>query len=489
MKSPRKRRLPFHDECGKQPLCEDLVDRFNSYLACPMCCKDLAENPPIPAQPHSAFSRNQGGRAPPGTVRRYWSCRIASSPSLRIVSCKTFSVTEMLGLCFTQLTVDQFGRSVQEITTLYDVHAPENAGLRTWVVKHRQRLDQPLSPPPATPIHVKPAKIDLWNADDTPPPKRKAGGPTGETPTRADRHAQRNQQAKDVFVDSPFSPRSPPLRTPFDPTFLTLITQAANIEADISRCLDQLAAHHNQLTPILRAMRSHAPSSPSTRHTPAATTTTTTSGTTSPTLPNSPPPPSSTTTSSTVAFTPPGKGSNRKPVEITWIYAGCLLAEPDNMSPREMHDRIMQEAAKVYGAEDLRCIIWARQLDDDDWTVELTVYKADVDRLYDAWGVKCQVDDSVCLNLHDSLRDLHNPRYWRDFLAATPNPDAIPDPTIIRRHDVQRLAQAWVGCGSRLVKTYLRRLTEEWQEKERFYLEVGIAQKASQHGTQLPDPS
>ncbi|PVH70216.1 hypothetical protein DL98DRAFT_598000 [Cadophora sp. DSE1049] len=104
-----------------------------------------------------------------------------------------------------------------------------------------------------------------------------------------------------------------------------------------------------------------------------------------------PPPPtssaltvSSTTTASTIAFTFPGKGKNRKPVEVTWIYAGCLLLEPTKFG-----------------------------------------------------------DDAVRLDLYESLRDLHNPRYWKDFLAYNPNPDEIDDRTLIRRHDVGHLAQAW----------------------------------------------
>lgn len=472
MKSSRKGRVPFHEEGGRRPLCENLIDRFNSYLACPMCCKDLAGSSPIPAQPNSAFTRNQGGRAPSGTTRRYWSCRIANSPSLRILSCKSLSVTEMLGLCFTQLTVDQFEQSVGEIKTLYDVHAPENAGLKTWVVKHQQRLGRSLSPPPPA-VHVKPSQVSLWDSD-TPPQKRKATDPTGETPTRNDRHARRNQEAADVFVDSPLSPGPSSQRTRLDPTLLTLITQASNLEADRMQYMDRLTILHHQLTPILRAMRSYAASSPSTLYTPA-----TTSGVTSPTLPNSPSPPSP---ASSITFAVPGKGKNRKSVEVTWIYAGCLLPEPDDLTPREMHDQIMGEAAKVYDTEDLSRIIWARQLDDDDWTVELTVYKADVERLYDIWAAKPR-DESILLDLHDSLRDLHNPRYWCDFLA-TPTPDA-PRPTI-RQHDVQRLAQAWVVCGSKMVKTYLRRLAEEWQESDLFYREVGIAQNASQ-GTKLPE--
>jgi hypothetical protein len=105
-------------------------------------------------------------------------------------------------------------------------------------------------------------------------------------------------------------------------------------------------------------------------------------------------------------------------------------------------------------------IIWARQLDDDDWTVELTVYKSDVKRLYDIWVAKFG-DDAVRLDLYDSLRDLHNPRYWQDFLAHNPNPDNVDDRTLVRRHDVGRLAQAWVFCGTKLIKTYIRRLYDE----------------------------
>jgi len=157
------------------------------------------------------------------------------------------------------------------------------------------------------------------------------------------------------------------------------------------------------------------------------------------------------------------------------------------MSPKEMHDSILQEAAKVYGPEDLGRIVWARQLDDDDWTVELAVYQADVDRLYDIWAAKRH--SSIRLDLYDRLRDVHNPRYWQTLVACTLNPDGPEARTLIRQHDTSRLAQAWVVCQSKMVKAYLHRLSEEWQEQDLFYSEVGIHREASQHGTKLPDPS
>jgi hypothetical protein len=157
------------------------------------------------------------------------------------------------------------------------------------------------------------------------------------------------------------------------------------------------------------------------------------------------------------------------------------------MSPQEMHDGIMKEAAKVYNLGDLSRIIWARQLDDDDWTVELTVYKADVTRLYEIWAAKCAEEDAIHLDLYDCLRDLHNPRYWQTLVASTPNPDSLEDRTLIRQHDIGRLAQAWVRSQSKLVKTYLRRRSEEWQEQDLFYREVGICREASQHGTKCPE--
>jgi hypothetical protein len=187
-----------------------------------------------------------------------------------------------------------------------------------------------------------------------------------------------------------------------------------------------------------------------------------------------------------MAFLPPGKGKHRKPVEVTWIYADCLVPEPNEMSPKELHDYILQEAAKVYPPEELRRIIWARQLDDDARTVELTVYKADVTRLYDIWLGKFG-DDGVRLDLDQNLRDLHNPRYWQNFLRQNPRPDKVDERGRIRQHDVGRLAQAWLSCGTKLVKTYLRRLCDEWQESDLFYHEVGAHQLHT--GTQLPDPA
>lgn len=476
-----KKPTQWHDEGGKLHLCESLVSEFNRHLACPECCKHLTTRLPLAAQATHAFIRNQGGRAPKDTVRRVWSCRVAKSPN-RILACRSLGVTDMLQLCFTQLTVSQFDWSVRQTRARYDVDSPQNAALKDWVIKHQQRLDQPLSPSPTAPIHVKPAKIDLTN--DAPAAKRKAVDPTGATPTKTDRHSRTLEKARDVFIDSPLDvfvdspllPRQLPLHTNPNRPRTSLVQQAVGLQDQITQCMSQLVAYHAQLGPILQSIQSDS-----------ASPVTPTRSSTSDTLPNSPSPMpcGSGATSSTIAFTPPGKSKSRKPVEVTWIYAGCLLPEPDGMSPKEMHDSIIQEAAKVYGPEDLSHIIWARQLDDDDWTVELAVYKADVDRLYDIWAARFR-PGSIRLDLHDHLRDLHNPRYWQTFVACTLNPDGPEARTLIRQHDTSRLAQAWVGCQSRMVKTYLRRLSEEWQEQDLFYSEVGICREASQHGTKLP---
>jgi hypothetical protein len=403
----------------------------------------------------------------------------------------------MLQLCFTQLTISQFDWSVRQTRARYDVDSPQSAALKDWVIKHQQRLNQPLSPSPTAPIHVKPAKIDLHGTNDAPAAKRKAADPTGATPTKTGRHLRTLEKARDVFIDSPLDvfidspldvfadspllPRQLPLHTETNRPRTSLVQQAVGLQDQITQCMSQLGAYHAQLGPILQSIQSDR-ASPDTPVTP-------TRSSTSDTLPNSPSSPmpfSSGATSSTIAFTPPGKSKNRKPVEVTWIYAGCLLPEPDGMSPKEIHDGIIQEAAQVYDPEDLSRIIWARQLDDDDWTVELAVYKADVDRLYDIWAARFR-PSSIRLNLHDRLRDLHNPRYWQTFVACTLHPDGPEARTLIRQHDTSRLAQAWVGCQSKMVKTYLRRLSEEWQEQDLFYSEVGICRGASQHGTKLPE--
>jgi hypothetical protein len=474
---------PWHDEGGKLHLCESLVSRFNHYLACADCMKHLADRAPLSPQPNQAFVKNSGGSAPPGTVRRVWSCRVARSPN-RIFSCRNLGVSSMLELCFTQLTVEQFDQSVRDVTSLYDIRSAPNAPLKSWVIKHRQRLGRPLSPspPPATPIHVQPAKVDLWDADEVLATKRKAASPTGSTPSRDDRHRRNLEKANDVFVDAPLSPTRLPVYTKPASMLESGLQEAATLHTKITQCIQQLSEYHEQLGPVLRHIKSLTEDS--TQNTPA---TSVRSPTASPTLPPSPPPPTSSMASAaTMAFAPPRKGKNRKPIEITWIYAGCLLPEPEHMSPKERHDAIIQEAAMVYGQEDLDRIIWARQLDDDDWTVELTVYKADVDRLLGTWAARFR-DDSILLNLHDRLRDLHNPRYWTTFVAHTPNPDNLEARTLIRQHDICELAQAWVGCQSKMVKTYLRRLSEEWKEQDLFYREVGACRDAL--GTKFPDAS
>jgi hypothetical protein len=154
------------------------------------------------------------------------------------------------------------------------------------------------------------------------------------------------------------------------------------------------------------------------------------------------------------------------------------------MSPKAVHNAIMQEVAKVYNAADLGRIIWARQLDNEDWTVELTVYKSDVKRFYELWVAKLG-DDSVQLSLYDSLRDIHNPQDWHDFLARTPNPENVDDRTLIRQHDVRQLAEAFEVCESKLVRRYLTQLCEAWEEKDRLYHEVGAYRE--RNGMKLPD--
>ena len=396
-------------------------------------------------------------------------------------SCKNFTVSEMLGICFAQLTVEHFDQAVQEVQTLHDISCPRHSGLKAWIVKHQQRLNTPVhrqfsTSPPA--IYVKPCQVDLWDSDEAPPPtiKRKAEDSTGGTPTKAHRHARYNNKARDVLVD----PLLPLRFTPAAP-LPSLIQQAFDLQTQIAHYIKELSTTQAQLRSVLGTIEVQA----STISIPSDSSVSTPSST--------PPPPTSsaptftsTTTTSTIAFTPPGKGKHRKPVEVTWIYAGCLLPEPNDMSSKEMRDGIIQEAAKVYNADELSRIIWARQLDDDDCTVELTVYKSDVRQLYDTWVARFG-DDGVRLYLHDSLRDLHNPSYWQDFLATAPNPDEVDHRTLIRRHDVRRLAQAWVLCGTRLVKTYIRRLCDEWQEPDRLYQEVGAYQL--HNGTQLPGPA
>lgn len=465
---------PKHDEGGKLHLCESLVSRFNHHLACTNCMKHLANRAPFSPQPNQAFVRNSGGSAPPGTVRRVWSCRVAKSPN-RIFSCPNVGVSGMLELCFTQLTVEQFDQSVRDVTSRYDIRSPPHAPLKKWVIRHRQRLGRPLSPspPPATPIHVQPAKVDLWDSDDGRATKRKADSPTGSTPSRAGRHRRNLENANDVFIDSPLSPTRLPVYTKPASMLGSGLQEAVTLHTKITECITQLSEYHEQLGPVLRHIKSLMEDP--TQDTPATSVRSPTAS------------PSPRASAATMAFTPPRKGKNRKPIEITWIYAGCLLPEPEDMSPKEMHDAIIQEAAMVYGQEDLDRIIWARQLDDDDWTVELTVYKADVDRLSRIWAARSG-DDSILLTLHDRLRDLHNPRYWKTFVAHTPNPDDhVEARTLIRQHDIGELARAWVGCQSKMVKTYLRRLSEEWGEQDLFYREVGACRDAL--GTKFPDAS
>jgi hypothetical protein len=474
MDSPKSSQTKWHHELGKLYLCEELVDRFNCYLACPQCCKDLAANPPIPEQPTHAFVRNSGGKAPLNTTRRIWGCRIASKPQ-RVISCRKFGVTEMINLCLAQLTVSKFDEAVQAVQACYDINREEYRGLRSCIVTHQQRLEPSHpSPRPASPlaVHVQPAKIDLWDSDP-PTSKRKAGDATGDTPTKASRHARYNRNSRDLFSPSP-----PPLSRSSEPTLPSLVRQAFKLQAQISRHAEELATAQAQLRSILQGIETQT----SILSTPPDSFASTPSST--PPLPTS-----SVSSSSTIAVIPPGKGKNRNPVELTWIYAGCLLPEANDMSTKKVYDLIMQEAAKVYEPEELKRIIWARQLDDDDWTVELTVYKADVHRLYEIGRAKFE-ERETSLDLSHCLRDLHNPCYWSDFLAATPTmptTNAADMRALIRQHDVRRLAEAFEVCDSKLVRRYLTRLCEAWGMGGLLYDEVGAYRERT--GMKFPDPS
>jgi hypothetical protein len=474
----RSSQTNWHSEGGKLYLCESLIDKFNHYLACPSCCKSLAEKAPLPYQDAHAFNRDSGGRSPKGTTRRYWSCRVAKSPRPTL-SCKMFPVSEMLGICFTQLTVEHFEQSVCTITELHDIGRRENLGLESWVMKHRQRLPGGASLP-ATAIHVKPAVIHVDMMSDPPPTKRKAEDPTGETPTKASRHARCSQKARDPSGESslPRRPRSPKATAPLP----RLIGQAFDLQGRIDHHTQELSAAQTDLRSLLKAIEAHTSRLSTPPDSPAST-------------PSSPPPPppssapssstsASTSTTSTLAFVPPGKGKNRASIEVTWIYAGCLVPDPREMSPKEVHDAILHEAAKVYDAKVLGRIIWARQLSDEDKTVELTVYASDVQRFYDIWVAKLD-DDSVQLNLHDSLRDLHNPRYWPALLATASNPEKVDGRTLIRRHDVRQLAAAFQVCGSKLVRQYLTQLCAVWEESDLLYHEVGAYRERT--GMKFPD--
>src|SRR5207302_7057186 len=110
--STSSRRTTWHPEGGKLYLSEALVARFNNYLACPQCCSNLASLNPKPYHSDCAFIKNQGGKSPPGTTRRLWSCRIAKSslPADNKRACSNISVSAMISLCRKQLTQDQFSQ-------------------------------------------------------------------------------------------------------------------------------------------------------------------------------------------------------------------------------------------------------------------------------------------------------------------------------------------------------------------------------------------
>jgi hypothetical protein len=74
-----------------------------------------------------------------------------------VLSCKNFTVSEMLGICFAQLSAEHFDQAVQELQTLYDINLRQYSGLKGWVTRHQQRLRTPLA------THVKPSQVDLWD--------------------------------------------------------------------------------------------------------------------------------------------------------------------------------------------------------------------------------------------------------------------------------------------------------------------------------------
>jgi hypothetical protein len=111
-----------------------------------------------------------------------------------------------------------------------------------------------------------------------------------------------------------------------------------------------------------------------------------------------------------MTFTPLGKAKNRQPVEVTWMYADCLVDHPEDMTAKQVHDRIMEEISGIYSVEQMSRILWCRQLLDDDWTVELTVYKDALYELSEVWRKKFGLGLSR-LDLNEGPRDIHDPFY------------------------------------------------------------------------------
>ena len=186
-----------------------------------------------------------------------------------------------------------------------------------------------------------------------------------------------------------------------------------------------------------------------------------------------------------MTFTPPGKAKNRQPIEVTWIYADCLVDSPEGMTAKEVHDRIMEEISGMYSVEQMTRILWCRQLRDDDQTVELTVYKDALYELSDVWREKFRLGLSR-LDLNEGPREIHDPFYWKHFLEADGNGER-DESMVVQRYDVISLAHAWVVCQSKLVKTYLYSRCNNWHHEKTFYAEVGTYRKSLQHGMKCPD--
>jgi len=184
-------------------------------------------------------------------------------------------------------------------------------------------------------------------------------------------------------------------------------------------------------------------------------------------------------------FTPPGKAKNRQPVEVTWMYADCLVCNPEDMTAKQIHDGIMKEISGVYSVEQMSRILWCRQLLDDDRTVELTVYKDALYELSEVWRKKFGLGLSR-LDLNEGPRNIHDPFYWKHFLE-TGGDKEMDESSLIRKCDVISLARAWVVCQSKLVKTYLYSRCNDWHQDKTFYTEVGTYRKTLQHGMKFPD--
>jgi hypothetical protein len=476
----------WHSEGGKLFLCEYILASFNSYLACAQCCPDLAAQAPLPYQPHMAFVKNQGGNAPNNTVRRQWSCRIANSKGAKL-SCRKLSVTEMLALCWAQLTPAQLDESVREITATHDITSLENTDLRAWLAKHDQRDPQP-GIEPSTPTSSASATT-----------KRKATDRTGETPSRASRHVRNTQLAARASDSSP----PPPSRFPIRPhPTVPLIQEALRLEGEMGTSMRQLGQRQQELAALLRTIAAHHPSPapllsnpadwipPTYPSTPSSTSPThlmssvsriprsvSSTRSTSPARPSGPTRTPPVITYDKMTFLPPGKAKNRQPVELSWMYADCLLQDPGAMTEKEIHDAILQEAARIYTPDQVARIIWCRQLLDDDQTVELAVHSDAVHDLTETWRQKFGLGWSR-LDLNEGRREIHSPLYWTG--------SKLQGPLAIQERDVCSLARAWVLCPSKLVRTYLFSRCKAWHQEKLFYQEVGLYREL-QHGTKLPD--